>query len=656
MKNVKKSHRLPFFSTYKYIILTGIFVVSSMTVEAKNNTFKFSSFRKGKVKVIDKKFIFPFNINKYKLALNVATDSLEGFLDGVTMANAKNVRVRLAIMQKDKRLLNFTTTLDEAESGSALPDKLNKLKIKDGKSGIATFVIGKKLSPTKDKWAKVQSINFSWNQKNLTVKVKGSPLSDDESNILDFTETIEGLKEKLNSKSRKISEKTSETDALTCIVSFNGFSWSAQASIKNGKISAFVKSVKVTRMPMNVDTGQWKVKGKGTMTSYGKGSLVSGGITGDKVDNVSIRLSGAFVEKTATDSNGAYSFARLPKGKYVVTPVLEGYHFVPTSQSIILDSTNKTDISFNSVAGPATISDDFVKIPAGNFNMGNSFEEGYDIELPIHSVNIDNFYINKYEMSNQKVVDILQWAFDTGMIYADSSTVRFNDIAGVELLKLSSAMCQISFDGHNFSIDSGKETYPCVEISWFGSAACCNFLSLMEGRIPYYDTSNKNCYINKDGYRLPTEAQWEKATRGGMDNNRFSFGDTIEHLQANYYAITNVFPYDASDFQGFNPNYKTNVMPYTAPVTAFSTHTNGYGLINVTGNVREWCNDIFLADWYSQGSATNNNCSGPTNGIERVVRGGSWISVAESSRNSNRQSALPSERAVDIGFRLALPK
>ncbi len=654
MKNFNKPYWFSFLSICILLFLTGSFTV--VTADAGSNFLKFRSLRKENYKVDKKKYIFAKDNNKYSLAMKVATDSLTDFLDGVTYANAKNVRVRLVVMQKDKRLLNFSTTLSEAKTGTTFPGKFNKLKIKEGKSGSAKFVLAEQPNLAKNKWKNVRNIIFSWNKKTLTVKVKGTPLINDESNLFEFTDTTDELKEQLNSDNKKLSEKISETNTLTCSVSFNGFYWITKARVDKGTIAACIKTLKVYGSPISKTCGQWKAKGSGTMTSQGKGFLVSGSVTGAVADNVSLYLSGKFKEEVVSASDGNYSFPELSTGQYVVTPFLEGYRFFPPSQTITLENSDELDVSFNSIAGLTNIFTDYIEIPSGNFNMGDFFADAFSNELPVHSVNVDDFYINKYEVSNQKVADIFQWAFDTGRIYADSSIVKLDNNAGKELLKLSAKSCQISFNGQNFSIDPGKEIYPCVKISWYGAVASCNFLSLIEGRNPCYDFSEWNCDTSKNGYRLPTEAQWEKAARGGVDNLRFPFGNTIDQSQANYYATTNVFAYDANKTQGYNSEFKTNVAPYTAPITAFAVSTNSYSLQNMSGNIAEWCNDKYNSSWYKKSGATNYNCSGPSNGTSRVVRGGSWCGTAESCRNSNRISMSPEFTLDGIGFRLSLRK
>jgi len=272
-------------------------------------------------------------------------------------------------------------------------------------------------------------------------------------------------------------------------------------------------------------------------------------------------------------------------------------------------------------------------IPAGTFQMGDTFSEGEYYELPVHPVYISAFYLDQFETTLALWNAVQTWSATNGYSY---------DLPG-----------------------SGKDTnHPVLNIDWYDMVKWCNARSQMEGRLPAYysDAALTQIYTNGQaapyvnwnaGYRLPTESEWEKAARGGAEGHRFPWtnANSISESQANYYGDTNDYSYDLGPTPGYNPAFEEGDTPYTSPVGSFAP--NGYGLYDMAGNAWEWCWDY--AGAYP--SAWQTDPRGPTTdqGSGRVGRGGNWNYYATDCRNSYRYGNAPGYSASNIGFRCALP-
>ena len=248
---------------------------------------------------------------------------------------------------------------------------------------------------------------------------------------------------------------------------------------------------------------------------------------------------------------------------------------------------------------------EMVLIPAGDFQMGSDDSDANDDEKPVHTVYVDAFYIDKYEVTNTQFKAFVdanpQW-----------QKARIPD-------KYHSGAYLETWSGNNYR--SGKDDHPVIFVTWYAAMA----------------------YAQWAGKRLPTEAEWEKAARGGLVGKKYPWGDTIDASKANY------------------DKYQIPIA-WTRPTTSVGSYSpNGYGLYDMAGNAFELCLDAYDATFYASSLRRNpvaggwigNDFANVQTDTSRVLRGGSWSNAAQGVRVANRASASPTDTFDALGFRCA---
>ncbi len=219
----------------------------------------------------------------------------------------------------------------------------------------------------------------------------------------------------------------------------------------------------------------------------------------------------------------------------------------------------------------------FIEIPAGWFWMGS--EGHYAWESPRHRVFVDRFLISPTTVTRREYASFIE---DTGHpLPEDWLEPQFSD-----------------------------PDQPAVGVNWFDAIAYCEWMS-RKTRIP--------C-------RLPTEAEWERACRGGVDDAQYAWGND-----------------PPESFEYFRRKW-------SGPRRVGEWRPNGFGILNMGENVHEWCLDWYAPDYYA--ASPPENPAGPENGTRRVSRGGSWRHQVKGSRAAHRSSLPPEFRYTDYGFRV----
>jgi formylglycine-generating enzyme required for sulfatase activity len=275
------------------------------------------------------------------------------------------------------------------------------------------------------------------------------------------------------------------------------------------------------------------------------------------------------------------------------------------------------------------------RVPAGEFTMGDATRDGNpgDGETPVHTVFVPEFSIDATTVTNAQFAAFVE---DTGY-RTEAETFGFSAVFHLAVQTdrknvmgpaagtpwwLGVRGAQWRHPGGPGSNVSGREDHPVVHVSWNDAAAYCHWA----------------------GRRLPTEAEWERASRGGLESARFPWGDELMDPEDGGWRC--------NIWQGRFPTHNTaeDGALATAPVRTYQP--NGFGLWQTVGNVWEWCSDWYAPDYYA--ASPRAHPQGPPDGSQRVMRGGSYLchdSYCNRYRNSARSSNTPDSSMGNAGFR-----
>ena len=258
---------------------------------------------------------------------------------------------------------------------------------------------------------------------------------------------------------------------------------------------------------------------------------------------------------------------------------------------------------------------DMVLIPAGEFSMGDSFDEGNSDEIPVHTVNLDSYYIGKYKVTNAEYAKFIeQDGYSTSRYWSAGSLSEQRD--------KPDHWEEARYFGGGIS---GNENYPVVGVSWHEAMAYVSWLSEVTG----------------ERYRLPTEAEWEKAARGSTES-RYPWGDNIDSTYTS-------FDWGQSrDVMTLSPaGYYDGQMRGSLQT---SDNSSPYGVYDMAGVTSEWCLDWYARDYYSL--SPSHNPQGPPTGSNRVLRGGGYIDSGYYQRSASRHRRGAHLKSFKVGFRV----
>jgi formylglycine-generating enzyme required for sulfatase activity len=260
---------------------------------------------------------------------------------------------------------------------------------------------------------------------------------------------------------------------------------------------------------------------------------------------------------------------------------------------------------------------EMVRVQGGTFTMGCTSEQGsdcYDDEKPAHRVTLSDYYIGETEVTVglfRKFIEATNYKTDADQ--QGYSWIWTNKSGEWQWEKASGINWR--YNTQNVVRNAGEDNHPVIHVSWNDAVAFCKWLSKETGR----------------SFRLPTEAEWEYAARGGNKSQGYKYSGSNTMDDVGWYGNT------GSDSNADGTTHAVG-----------TKHANELGIYDMSGNVWEWC-----SDWYGNySSSSQTNPTGAVSGSDRVLRGGSWNGIAWSCRVSLRFNIYPDGRGYSIGLRL----
>lgn len=282
----------------------------------------------------------------------------------------------------------------------------------------------------------------------------------------------------------------------------------------------------------------------------------------------------------------------------------------------------------------------YIRAYSGSFTMGSPVGElgrNPDEVETVVSISSD-LIVQQSEVTNCQMADVLNWALGEGLVKATTTSVQNAEGSVRELLDLDDADCAIAYNGSAFVVEDDLDYYPCVEVTWYGAQAYCNFFSDREGISRAIDYDDWSMDLSQMGYRLPTEAEWEYCCRAGTTTAFYT--GPISHTG---YVVLD----PNLDTAGWYLGNSGEPVPNGQLHPVGQKKRNGWYLYDTHGNVSEWVHDWYGA--YPIGPLTNP--TGPSTGSHRVLRGGGYASPSEWCRSASRGKADPGMSSSTIGFR-----